>query len=124
MISRDYGIHSGGAFAWFMQRITGVVLLLGLLAHFWVLHFFPAEHGEITFDTVMARLQHPLWRAADLLFLIAALYHGLNGIILVVQDYIRAARLRTFIVGALWVIAVFYLIVGSLTILGLKGGSL
>ena len=123
MNDQNRGIRSGGAFVWFMQRISGAVLLLALLLHFWVLHFFPfgSEHGEITFDIVMKRLSHPLWRTIDLLFLVVGLYHGMNGIILVVNDYIRNSRWRTLIVGVLWVAALFFLIIGSMTILGLSG---
>ncbi len=119
MIERNQGIHSGGAFGWFFQRISGAFLLFALLVHFWVLHFYAPAHGEITFDTVMSRLNHPLWRAFDMLFLVMALYHGLNGIMLVVHDYIRSSGFRILIVAGLWTAALYFLIVGSMTILGL-----
>jgi len=123
MIDRDQGIRSGGAFGWFMQRITGAVLLLALLAHFWVLHFFPPSHGNITYETVMQRLQNPAWRTVDLLFLVFGLYHGMNGIIIVINDYIRNSGVRTLLVGVLWVATIWFLIIGSMTILGLAGGG-
>lgn len=123
MSNQERGLKSGGAFAWFMQRISGVILLLALLMHFWVLHFFPPEHGEITYETVMMRLSHPAWRAVDLLFLIVGLYHGMNGIMIVLHDYIRRPRLRAFLVGLLWIAALWFLIVGSMTVLGLAGGN-
>jgi succinate dehydrogenase hydrophobic membrane anchor protein len=119
MIGQDKGIRSGGAFGWYFQRISGVFLLLALLVHFWVLHFFAPEHGEITFGTVMDRLQNPLWRAFDMLFLVLALYHGMNGALLVVHDYLRQAGLRLVVVAGLWIGALYFLIVGSMTILGL-----
>lgn len=119
MSSIEKGIHSGGAFGWFFQRVTGAFLLIALLVHFWVLHFFGPAHGEITFDAVMARLQSPLWRGFDMLFLILGIYHGMNGILLVVNDYIRRAGLRMAVIGVLWVAALYFLIIGSMTILGL-----
>jgi succinate dehydrogenase / fumarate reductase membrane anchor subunit len=118
---REHGINSGGAFQWFAQRISGAVLLLALLVHFWVLHFFPAEHGEITFRTVMERLNSPVWKTIDLLFLVCALYHGMNGLIMNVHDYVHHKQWRMAVIGTLWVVAIFYLILGSLTILGLTG---
>jgi succinate dehydrogenase / fumarate reductase membrane anchor subunit len=124
MQTRTIGIRSGGAFAWFFQRITGAYLLLALLAHFWVLHFFPAEHGEITFQTVMQRLNNPIWKTVDLLFLFCALYHGMNGVMMLVNDYVHKSGWRLFIVGLLWIVALFYLIIGSMTILGLSGGRI
>ena len=121
MIERERGIGSGGAFGWFFQRISGAVLLIVLIIHFWVLHFFPSQQGEVTFDIVMQRLQHPVWRAIDLLFLVVGLYHGMNGLLLVIHDYIRWPLPRIILVGTVWMIALFLLIMGSMTILGLSG---
>ncbi len=121
MFKREIGVRSGGAFNWFFQRITGAVLIITLLVHFWVLHFYGAEHGEITYETVMKRLQNPLWRSIDLLFLVVAIYHALNGLVLEIHDYIRAKGLRVALIGTLWIIAILYLIVGSLTIFNLPG---
>ena len=119
----DMGHQSGGAFEWFFQRISGAFLLFALLAHFWVLHFFAPAHGEITFDSVMTRLQHPLWRTIDLLFLVFAIYHAVNGIKLVIHDYLHKPRLRMFLIGILWVVGIWLLVTGSMTILNLpKGG--
>ncbi len=118
------GIRSGGAFAWFFQRISGAFLLIALLAHFWVIHFFPPAHGEITYHSVMLRLQHPLWKTIDLLFLILGLYHGMNGVMMVIHDYIHTNGLRILITAALWMAALWLLVFGSLTILGLPTGGM
>ena len=113
------GMGSGGAFAWFFQRVTGAILLITLLVHFWVLHFFPPPHGEVTYQAVMERLANPVWRAFDLLFLVAAIYHGMNGALLVIRDYVHTKGLKILITAAIWTAALYFLIVGSMTILGL-----
>jgi len=123
MSERERGLGSGGAFGWFFQRITGAILLITLLGHFWVLHFFPPDHGAITYESVMQRLSHPLWRTFDLLFLVFGLYHGMNGVTLVIHDYVSSKGWRMALVGTLWVAAVFFLLIGSMTILGLAGGK-
>lgn len=123
-VKKDLGFQSGGAFHWYFQRISGAVLLIALLVHFWVLHFFAPPHGEITFDAVMERLQHPLWRALDILFLVVGIYHGMNGIMISINDYLHRPVLRIFVVGLLWVAALFFLIIGTLTILGLPNGGI
>lgn len=115
----DKGIHSSGVLRWYFQRVTGALLLVGLLAHFWVLHFFPPEHGEITFETVMLRLQNPLWKAFDVLFLILAIYHGMNGLVMVIQDYVSRAGWRVFLISLVWVGALYLAVLGSMTILNL-----
>ncbi len=119
---RESGIRSGGSFNWFFQRVSGAFLLLALLAHFWVLHFFSPEHGSITYETVMQRLQHPIWRTVDLLFLLFGLYHGMNGIMMIIHDYLHRTVPRMILVGALWVAVLFLMVIGSMTILGLAGG--
>ena len=121
MIQQEKGIGSGGAVNWWVQRITGAALLITLLVHFWVLHFFAPNHGDITYQTVMQRLSHPLWRVTDLVFLVVGLYHGANGALLVIQDYIRNPMVRIAVVGTLCVVALVFLVIGSMTILGLTG---
>ena len=123
MSDNDKGINSSGVFQWFFQRISGVFLLLALLTHFWILHFFPPEHGVVTYENVMARLQHPLWKAFDMLFLLLAIYHGMNGIMIVIHDYIKNSGWRMLAIGLLWIGALYLLTLGSLTILGLKAGG-
>ena len=115
--------RSGGAFWWLFQRISGGFLLLALLVHFWVLHFFPVEGGTITYETVMSRLGHPLWKAFDMLFLIFAIYHGMNGAMMLVHDYIKRPGIRTTVVALLWTGALYLLILGSTTIMGLSRGG-
>lgn len=42
------GSKSTGSTAWVLQRVTGVILIVLLLAHFWVHHFFIQEfYGEM-----------------------------------------------------------------------------
>lgn len=117
---KNRGLQSGGAFNWFFQRISGAFLLIALLVHFWVLHFVPrGAHGEITFAIVMVRLRHPLWKTIDVLFLLFALYHAMNGVTILIHDYIQRPPLRMLLVGVLWVAALWLLVTGSITILSL-----
>lgn len=122
-MTRERGFGSGGSLNWFVQRITGAVLLISLIIHFWFIHFFPADpHGELTFEIVMERLQNPLWRTFNLIFLFSGVIHGMNGVIINVHDYIRNPKLRIALVSILWVGAAFFLIIGTMTMLGLTGG--
>lgn len=75
-----------GAWNWFIQRLTAALLVIFILAHFWVTHFaVPGE--EITFRGVMSRVQSPFFLVLDSLLLATALYHGLNGVRNVVYDF-------------------------------------
>ena len=102
---------SRSAIEWYLQRITGAMLIVLLAAHFWVEHFMtePARRGELTYELIAARLSNPLWQAIDISFLFVALYHGLNGLRNIILDYgvvgrgaARAVTVLLIAVGALW----------------------
>ena len=102
---------SWNAINWYAQRITGALLVVLLVAHFWVEHFASATllRGELTFEAIRARISTRLWQAIDIAFLLVALYHGLNGVRNIVVDYSRVgtlgARVVTaalILVGSLW----------------------
>ncbi|MFH1863064.1 MAG: succinate dehydrogenase, hydrophobic membrane anchor protein [bacterium] len=121
----ERGIGSGGAFAWFFQRISGAFLLLALLAHFWVLHY--SNDGEVTFQIVAQRLATPLWKTIDLAFLFFVIIHGFNGFIMVIHDYVHKHNLRLALVSLVWVLGIVIGILGFITILTfqpLAGGAL
>lgn len=77
--------------AWYLQRITGALLVVLLIAHFWVEHFMTASlrHGDLTYQAILGRISNPVWRFIDIAFLIVALCHGLNGLRGIVLDYSR-----------------------------------
>jgi len=78
---------------WYLQRITGALLVLLLAAHFWVEHFMTAElqRGDLTYQAILSRISNPLWQTIDISFLLVALYHGLNGLRNIALDYSRVS---------------------------------
>jgi succinate dehydrogenase / fumarate reductase membrane anchor subunit len=102
---------SRNAFAWYMQRITGALLVPLLIAHFWVEHFMSKEllRGDLTYTAILSRISNPVWQAIDISFLLIALYHGLNGFYNILLDYgkigPRAANIALtliVVVGIAW----------------------
>ena len=99
------------ALHWWLQRITGALLVVLLAAHFWVEHFMTAElqRGNLTYGSVHARVANPMWQAIDISFLLVALYHGLNGLRNIVLDYSRiGARAMQAITATLMVVGVVW----------------
>ncbi len=99
------------AAGWYLQRITGALLLVLLSAHFWVEHFMtaPVRRGDLTYAIIVSRLSNPVWRAIDISFLLVALYHGLNGLRNIVLDYgpfgkrtMGALNVALTLVGIAW----------------------
>src|SRR5713226_10003195 len=82
------------AIEWYLQRITGALLLILLVAHFWVEHYMavPLRRGELTYQIILSRISNPYWQAIDISFLLVALYHGLNGVRSIILDYSKIGK--------------------------------
>lgn len=80
-----------GAWTWFLHRVTGVLLVAGLLAHFLIMHYSGPE--QITYAYVMQRFSNPLWKLFDIAFLLSVIYHGFYGIRGIALEYISAPKL-------------------------------
>jgi len=96
---------------WYLQRITGALLIVLLAAHFWVEHFMSRElrRGDLTYQAILGRIANPVWQFIDIAFVVIALYHGLNGLRNIILDYSlvgrRAAQVISIIIvasGVLW----------------------
>jgi succinate dehydrogenase / fumarate reductase membrane anchor subunit len=119
---RNLGIQSGGAIHWLLQRVTGILLVLLLALHTIIAHYtVPA--GGLSYQWVASRMAYPLWKLFYLFFLLLCVYHGLNGIWMIVQDYVHRDGLRISIFGALILLALLMLGLGTLTIVPFSGRS-
>ncbi len=103
-----------GGLIWFFQRLSAIVLFILLLAHFVTYHFI--SHGEITYAAVVAKMKLPWFNLVQFLFLLTALYHGLNGIWMVAEDYMKKRGTRIFVFSILVLLGTTLLFVGILTI--------
>jgi succinate dehydrogenase hydrophobic anchor subunit len=93
---------AGGMWAWLFQRVTAVVLIIGLATHLIATHIFGL--GHLSYLNIGHRLSSDAFRAVDISLLAAALFHGLNGARMVVLDYWLASRAsRRVLSVALWV---------------------
>lgn len=107
-----------GAGRWFFQRLSGITLLVFLLAHFWVTHYSPG--GDVTYQKVAMRLVQPEWKFFNLTFLILGLAHGLNGMWAISEDYIQREWLRNTLFGVVAIAGLFLLVLGTLIILAFQ----
>jgi succinate dehydrogenase / fumarate reductase, membrane anchor subunit len=95
--------HSSRVWSWFLQRITALFLVIGMITHFAVEHFFRGE-GPVTFSKVAARLSTPCWVTFDVVLLFAAIYHGWNGCWQIYMD-INPSKTSRQIMGWLFVLS-------------------
>ena len=101
-----------GVWAWILQRITAVLLVVFLGTHLFVLHYVP-ENMNINFLGVAARFKSVLYLIVDSGLLAVALYHGLNGIRNVLFDFIGDDGKRRVLNIVLVLVGIVYLILGA-----------
>ena len=79
--------------SWFFMRVSGLVLLFLALAHLSITHLV----NDVTRTNsrfVSHRWNNPLWRIFDWTLLALGLFHGVNGVRLITDDYIRSPGWR------------------------------
>jgi succinate dehydrogenase / fumarate reductase membrane anchor subunit len=75
--------------SWLFMRISGVALLLLAVGHVLIMHVIDEGVSRVDFGFVSARWESPFWRTWDWALLVLALVHGINGLRVMVQDYVR-----------------------------------
>ena len=97
--------------AWILQRVSGVILVFALSLHWFVQHYI-SPWAEITFAGVHVKLQWTLYLVADLLLLVFAVFHGLNGMRTVVLDFKLSPGVAACLTVALAVLGILAFLYG------------
>lgn len=98
--------------SWLFMRMSGIVLLVMVLAHFAIMHIFtPIEF--INFSFVAARWASPFWRVYDLVLLSLALVHGMNGVRVVADDYVHSRAGRLVTMTLIYSATFLFLVIGA-----------
>jgi succinate dehydrogenase / fumarate reductase membrane anchor subunit len=103
-------------YSWFFMRVSGVFLLFLVFAHVVIMHLIN-DVSAINYAFVAMRWASPFWRTYDWLMLILALAHGLNGLKIVVDDYVHPPGWHILAYVGLASFGVIFVIIGSLVIL-------
>lgn len=100
-------------FWWYFMRLSGLALVFLALGHMFIMHVLVVITGdEINFAFVQSRWGTPFWRIYDLLLLLLAFAHGVNGARVVVGDYVTHRTARSLVLGVLLVISAIWLVLG------------
>lgn len=85
-INRSQVWTAVGMWAWLLHRITGLALVFYILLHVVLMGTFLLQ-GRSAFDALLGLLMgNPFFQGLDLLLTAAVLYHGANGIRLLLFD--------------------------------------
>ncbi|MFO7915124.1 MAG: succinate dehydrogenase, hydrophobic membrane anchor protein [Candidatus Krumholzibacteriales bacterium] len=114
-------VRSGGALLWLFQRISGIYLAVILAVHVILLHVM--IDGEVTWAAVAERASSPMWKMINISFLLVALFHGLYGLWIVLDDYLDAGWARVLIFSLISVITLVFAVYGTITMLTFHVGG-
>ena len=101
------------------MRISGLILLFLALNHFFLTHIL---HDVTDTDSafVEGRWQNPLWRLYDWTLLTLGLFHGLNGLRFIMDDYIRTPWKRAATKAIAYSVVLTLFAYGTITVLTFK----
>lgn len=102
--------------AWIFMRVSGVVLLFMVLVHLAIMHIINNVE-VINYHFVALRYATPFWRTYDVVMLWLAFIHGLNGVRVMIGDYVGSRGWRVVSLASLYVLGFMFLVLGSLVIL-------
>jgi succinate dehydrogenase / fumarate reductase membrane anchor subunit len=80
--------------SWLFMRISGIVLLFLAVGHVLIMHVMEEGVERVDFNFVAERWGSPFWRTWDWMMLALALLHGIIGVRVIVQDYVRSPGAR------------------------------
>src|SRR2546421_12557535 len=117
-ISTGYGSRpvSGGfeTFTWYFMRISAIGLVFLAIIHL-ILNHVTTDVACTSYQLIAVRYANPYWRVYDWLLLTLALLHGMNGLRVVIDDYVRSQAWRVRIESTLALIALAFFMVGTVT---------
>ncbi|MBE3559671.1 MAG: succinate dehydrogenase, hydrophobic membrane anchor protein [Ktedonobacteraceae bacterium] len=109
---------SGGfeTFSWYFFRISGVVLIFLVIIHLLIMHV-TNDVACTTFRFVALRYDNPFWRLFDWVLLTLGLTHGMNGLRVVIDDYVRGPRARFVLLSTAGVLLLVFFMLGTITLI-------
>jgi succinate dehydrogenase hydrophobic anchor subunit len=102
----------GGMWPWLGQRITAVLVIVTIMIHLVLTHYIAI--GQLSYSNIGARLAGGAVVINDLVLLVAVVFHGLNGLRMVVLDWGLSGRggRRVFDI-ALWLVGIAAIVYGT-----------
>ena len=108
--------------SWFFMRISGLILIFLSLTHFAITHIIN-DVVETDVEFVRHRWANPMWRLFDWALLFLALFHGLNGLRYIIDDYVRKPANRAWVKAVLYGVSLTLFAFGTLTIITYDAGA-
>lgn len=104
-----------GFISFLFRRVSGVALVLYLFMHMWVIGSVNA--GPEAFDARLAMVQAPLFKLGEVALLAAVIYHGFDGIRILIVDFFHITEYRKSMFYAMFVMFIIVLIAGGVPLI-------
>jgi succinate dehydrogenase / fumarate reductase, membrane anchor subunit len=102
--------------AWLFMRISGVVLLFLAVGHVLIMHVLDEGIDRVNFEFVAVRWDDVFWLSWDWAMLSLALIHGINGLRVVVQDYVRPPGARFAVNMVFYTLGFILFVLGTVVV--------
>lgn len=99
-----------GMFAWILHRITGIGLVLYLIIHVWGLR---ALSNREAFNALITKYHSPIFKLGEFLLLAGVVYHAMNGLRIVLIDFLGWAPHQKKLFWTLGAVTVVLIAVGG-----------
>ena len=103
-------------FSWYFFRISGILLIFLAIIHLF-LNNVSTDVSCTSYQLVSIRYENPFWRLYDWLLLTLALLHGMNGLRIVVDDYVRTRGWRLTLLSVVGVVTFVFFLLGTITLI-------
>jgi succinate dehydrogenase / fumarate reductase membrane anchor subunit len=113
---RNRPIRGFELWAWLFMRLSGIVLLVLAVGHVLIMHVFEEGVDRVDFAFIQLRWASPFWKTWDWLMLVLALLHGVNGLRMIVLDYVRPAGVRLTINAFFTVLGTALMALGTIVV--------
>jgi len=118
--STGYGSRpaSGGfeTFTWYFMRISAIGLVFLAIIHL-ILNHVTTDVACTSYQLIAGRYANPYWRVYDWLLLTLALLHGMNGLRVVIDDYVGSTAWRICLASLLATLTLVLFMVGTITLI-------
>ncbi|KAA3658496.1 MAG: succinate dehydrogenase, cytochrome b556 subunit [Chloroflexi bacterium] len=104
-----------GFISFLFRRVSGMALVLYLFMHMLVIGSINA--GPEAFDARLAIVQAPLFKLGEVLLLAAVIYHGFDGIRILIVDFFHITEYRKSMFYAMFVMFIIVLIAGGVPLI-------
>lgn len=104
-----YKVRSG-MFAWIAHRLSGVALVVYIILHVWGLRSLSDPES---FNHLIVKYHAPVFKIGEFLLLAAVVYHSLNGLRIVLIDFLGWSPNQKKLFWTLFVTAAVIIVVGG-----------